>query len=521
MIETLLIVFRSLVEHEQTPHSLVVLALTLTALYWSYFYLLPALTLRKIPKAGRDAGLFPGLFGFGLTDSKRDFKKNGLKILNKGYLDHKNSMFRVQTLNEERVVLSPSYIEEINKNVPEGTLNVTEGLSERLMGPYTNLDVVFNSDMHIEVCRSPLTQNLPKLVGPINEEAEFWLRKRISGETELRAHDLIVRVIAGTATRMLGGLEASRDVEWFESAAEYSYDVVVMAQQLRQWSPVLRRFVAPWLKSKKKLDKHLAVAKKTFHNMFVQRLELLDSGGARETEKPVDMVQWLVDAAQGNDRKPDVLAQNMLFMTLAGVHTSANTTMHALFDLCANPKFTEPLREEIKQVIDEEGWCMAAISKLKKLDSFIKESQRLNQTVLMTFNRKLAKSLRFADGTLLPHRTYITMPSVAVSRDPDYFTNPDEFEAFRFYEKRSSAKSEANRHSFAAIGPENLAFGFGKTACPGRFFAGAQIKMVMANIILNYDVSFPSGQTKRPDNLYKGGLIQPDPRQKIVFKQVQ
>lgn len=138
----------------------------------------------------------------------------------------------------------------------------------------------------------------------------------------------------------------------------------------------------------------------------------------------------------------------------------------------------------------------------------------------VTFNRKLAKSVTFADGTVLPRGTCITMPSVAVSRDPTYFENPDEFDGFRFYDKRSAtaSKSEANRQSFAAIGPDNLAFGFGKTACPGRFFAGTQIKVVLASIILRYDVSFPKGQTKRPDNIYKGGLIQPDPRQKIVFK---
>ena len=138
----------------------------------------------------------------------------------------------------------------------------------------------------------------------------------------------------------------------------------------------------------------------------------------------------------------------------------------------------------------------------------------------MTFNRKLAKPLTFADGTVLPRGTCITMPSVAVSRDPEYFENPDEFDGFRFYEKRSTTtnKSEANRQSFAAIGPDNLAFGFGKTACPGRFFAGTQIKTVLASIILNYDISFPKGQTKRPENIYKGGLIQPDARQKMVFK---
>jgi uncharacterized protein YlzI (FlbEa/FlbD family) len=39
-------------------------------------------------------------------------------------------MFLVQTLNVERVVLSPKYIEEINSKVPEGTLDMVEGLRE-------------------------------------------------------------------------------------------------------------------------------------------------------------------------------------------------------------------------------------------------------------------------------------------------------------------------------------------------------------------------------------------------------
>ncbi|KAI6785534.1 Ent-kaurene oxidase-like protein [Emericellopsis cladophorae] len=521
-MEALAAIIRSLMEREQAQ-GFAVAGATLALLFWSYFYLLPALTLRKIPRAGKHPGFLGSLFGLGLADAKRDFKKNGLKILNEAYLKHKGSMFRVQTLNEERVVLSPSYIEEINKSVPEGTLNVTDGLSERLMGPYTKLDVVFNSDMHIEVCKSPLTQNLPKLVAPLHEEAEYWLKQRIpgDGQSELNVHDIIVRVISGTATRMLSGPVASRDPEWLESAALYSYDVVVVAQTLRHFHPLLRPFVSPFLDSKKKLGKHLGVAQKTFRGQFTERKKQQESDQkSGNSDKPVDMVQWMVDAAKGNDRNLDVLAMNMLFMTLAGVHTSANTTMHALFDLCANPQFLQPLRDEIQQVTDEDGWTMAAMSRLKKVDSFIKESQRLNQTVLMTFNRKLAKSLKFADGTVLPRGTCITMPSVAVSRDPEYFENPDEFDGFRFYEKRSTTidKSEANRQSFAAIGPDNLAFGFGKTACPGRFFAGTQIKTVLASIILNYDISFPKGQSQRPDNIYRGGLIQPDPRQKMVFR---
>lgn len=45
-------------------------------------------------------------------------------------LQYKNGMFLVQTLNVERVVLSPKYIEEINKTVPEETLSMVEGLRE-------------------------------------------------------------------------------------------------------------------------------------------------------------------------------------------------------------------------------------------------------------------------------------------------------------------------------------------------------------------------------------------------------
>jgi hypothetical protein len=81
-------------------------------------------------------------------------------------LQSKNSMFLVQTLNVERVVLSPKYVDEINKSLPEGALDMADGLSERLLSSQTNLDVVFRSPLHIDVCKAQLTQNLRKLSPP-------------------------------------------------------------------------------------------------------------------------------------------------------------------------------------------------------------------------------------------------------------------------------------------------------------------------------------------------------------------
>ena len=38
----------------------------------------------------------------------------------------------------------------------------------------------------------------------------------------------------------------------------------------------------------------------------------------------------------------------------------------------------KPLREEVEEIIKQEGWTKAAIDQMYKLDSFIKESQRLH-----------------------------------------------------------------------------------------------------------------------------------------------
>ena len=51
---------------------------------------------------------------------------------------------------------------------------------------------------------------------------------------------------------------------------------------------------------------------------------------------------------------------------------------HALFDLASSPEYLHPLREEADEVIQREGWTKAAVDRMPKMDSFIKESQRLH-----------------------------------------------------------------------------------------------------------------------------------------------
>ena len=46
--------------------------------------------------------------------------------------------------------------------------------------------------------------------------------------------------------------------------------------------------------------------------------------------------------------------------------------------LLSNPEYFEPLRQEAEAAIAEEGWTKAGIDKMRKLDSFLRETQRID-----------------------------------------------------------------------------------------------------------------------------------------------
>jgi hypothetical protein len=53
-----------------------------------------------------------------------------------------------------------------------------------------------------------------------------------------------------------------------------------------------------------------------------------------------------------------------------------------LYRLLANPEYLEPLREEVNAVIKEEGWTKAGVDKMYKIDSFLRETLRLDNLTI-------------------------------------------------------------------------------------------------------------------------------------------
>jgi cytochrome P450 len=239
----------------------------------------------------------------------------------------------------------------------------------------------------------------------------------------------------------------------------------------------------------------------------------------QKPEEGLNLLSWMLEIARPEERNPADLAHLQVVMSLASIHTSQMNAVHVLYDLASRPEYVKPLREEIIQLIREEGswkdWQKPAFSKLKKLDSFMKESQRVNPPSLLSYHRVMVEGHTMADGLMLPKGSHISMPVNAIQNDPDVTANPELFDGFRYYKLRQR-EGERHLHQFVTTQPTNLNFGHGKYACPGRFFASLEIKNILVRLIMDYDWKIEGD--RRPPNLTAHEFIFPNPDANLLMK---
>lgn len=114
-------------------------------------------------------------------------------------------------------------------------------------------------------------------------------------------------------------------------------------------------------------------------------------------------------------------------------------------------------------------------------------------------------------GVRIPCGTTIATAIEAIHYDEDIYTDARRFDPFRFAQPQAAKNMFDTLDEKLAVDeePQNkpmlsasldeafLGFGFGKHACPGRFFALNEMKIFVANMLINYDLEPLKG--KRPE----------------------
>jgi len=246
--------------------------------------------------------------------------------------------------------------------------------------------------------------------------------------------------------------------------------------------------------------------------LLEERLEMEDKYGPNRPDKPNDLVSWLLEGAKGSQRSVRDLTLRILLINAAAIHTTGMAATEALFDLAAYPSYVPELREEVESMIKEEGLNKESLEKMHKLDSFIKESGRMHTVRGLNMDRKIRKDFALSDGTVIPAGNTVAVAMFSTHYDAVYYKNPNKFDGLRFYRM----KGESTKQQFVSTSPDYLSFGHGRHACPGRFLAAYELKLMIAHVLLNYDVKLKGGI--RPEAEWFMQMTFISPKHKLMFR---
>jgi cytochrome P450 len=236
-----------------------------------------------------------------------------------------------------------------------------------------------------------------------------------------------------------------------------------------------------------------------------------------------DCIQWVMESSPRS--KPwtaERIVHELMALWFGSVHIVTTNICFAVHDICLYPEYLAPLRKEL----DSGEWehFEQTGKGLPLLDSFLKESGRTTPTESMSSRRMALEPFSLSDGTQLNIGDWLVTPLRAMSRDERFFENATEFHAFRHVDAESLQQLEQGKYEFKHFGKPNQftstddsqIWGTGRMACPGRFYATAVMKSVMAAFIRNYEIELANPASMR--HMSWRSFIYPLPTTKITVQ---
>jgi hypothetical protein len=131
-------------------------------------------------------------------------------------------------------------------------------------------------------------------------------------------------------------------------------------EALRRWPDFMRPLVRQVLPQSTKLRKQVKLARKLMKGILENRARERDQALA-EGRTPVrheDTITWMEEAAEGSP--VDRTAVQLAF-AIAALHTTSEAFRMTLLEICVHPGLVQPLREEIRIVVAQNGWTIARL----------------------------------------------------------------------------------------------------------------------------------------------------------------
>lgn len=215
-----------------------------------------------------------------------------------------------------------------------------------------------------------------------------------------------------------------------------------------------------------------------------------------------DVLSLLMSAHDeaGNSMTDSELRDELITLMIGGYETTATSTAWALYWIHHKPEIREKLLEELDTLGDSPE--PMDIFRLPYLTAVCNETLRIASVTIFTLPRVVQKPVELAGHTLEPG-TVVIGGTYLIHHREDLYPQPNEFKPERFLERQFSPY-------------EFIPFGGGTRGCIGQALAMFEMKLVLAKILLRYQLTLTDQRPQRPER--RGITLAPANGVEMVIK---
>ncbi|KAK8053324.1 trichothecene c-15 hydroxylase, partial [Apiospora saccharicola] len=199
-----------------------------------------------------------------------------------------------------------------------------------------------------------------------------------------------------------------------------------------------------------------------------------------DSEKPQDDFTEVLLRKLAKDTGTEAILMTGPTLIFAGSETQATLLYGLTYLLTRNLTALQKLTEEVRGAFaTQEGITYTDVSRLRYLVACINEGLRYFPSVANASTKRSPAGGCVINGDFVPGGTISGIYHYAMYHNAVYFKNPDEFHPERWLGDPEYANDRRELFQPFAIGPRD---------CLGKMLAHAEIRMVLATMVLNFDL---------------------------------
>ncbi|XP_049309424.1 cytochrome P450 4p1-like [Bactrocera dorsalis] len=452
--------------------------------------------------------IFGNAFDLGLSpDNMFDFSRKLAAEMKRSYLQYGlfTSFYNIITAEDAELVMNDQSL-------------IKKSIVYNFFVPFLSRGLLTSSDIKWHSRRKMLTPAfhfniLGQFEEIFKEESKKFVESLEAGDlSSVTLNEIIPKFTLNAICETALGVKLDEQMNADQYRASFKMIEEVFLMRFRNpfyiLDSVYKVFLAP------KVAKHISIVRNFSSEVIDKRRQVFaeepehsedkaDDNHSFYTKKRYAMLDTLLRAERDGLIDHVGICEEVDTFMFAGYDTTSMVLLFSLMNLSLYPEMQERCYQEILEHVEDDlsHLDIQQLAKLKYLECFIKETQRLYPSVPV-IGREVANDTRLANNLILPKGSQIIVHIIDIHRSAKYYKNPNKFDPERF-----TPEASAGRHPFAYV-----PFSAGQRNCIGQKFAMLEVKTVLVNIIKKFkisplkkdqDVKLEAGMIIRTPNIIK------------------